>query len=333
MHTPLSKLAALAVLCAAAAAAAPAFAQAPAQAQAQDYPRRPISFVVGNAPGITTDILARTVAAKLTERLGWTVVIENRPGANLGLAYNQVLRAPADGYTVLVPVSSLALLPFTSKSWQYDFLKEFVPLSRMANARLLMLATPSMPFNDIRGLVAYAKANPGKLSFASANAGSITHLGGELLKQVAGIDMVNIPYKSSAFNLDVASGTVPVGVNTVSTTAQLVKSGKVKALAVLSQTRDPALPDVPSTAELGLPEVEADAWFGLAVRVGTPAPIVARLSREIMAALNSPDVREKILAMGASPVSETPESFANRFAADLKQWAAVVKSANVKMED
>ncbi len=299
---------------------------------AQDYPRKTIQIVVGNAPGITTDSLARLVAAKLTERLGWTVIIDNKPGANSSLAVRQVLQAPADGYTILTAVSSMALAPSTTKNIPYDFLRDFEPITRMARTHLVLVASPSSPFNDMQGLIRYAKANPGKLSYASANSGSITHLAGELLKQVAGFNMLNIPYNNSNFNTDISSGNVPLGVNTVPTTAALVISGKLRALAILSNERNPSLPNVPSSAELGMPEVIADAWYGLAVRVGTPREITARLSREVMAILELPDVKAKILAMGASPISETPDALRKLFEADLKRWDTVVRGSNLKFD-
>lgn len=300
--------------------------------QAQDFPRRAITIIVGNAPGITTDVLSRLVASKLNERLGWTVIIDNKPGANHAVAARLVMQAPADGHTMLAAVSSMALAPHTTKNLPYDFAKDFEPISRMAAARTVLLAGPNQPFTDLPGMIRYARANPGKLSFASANSGSITHLGGELLKQVAGLNIVNIPYNNSAFNTDIAGGTVPLGVNTVSSSAALAKTGKIRALAVLSGERDPALPDVPSTGELGMPEVVADAWYGLAVRAGTPRDIVARLSREIMLALEQPDVKAKIIGMGASPISETPEAFRTRFNQDYTRWAGVIQKANLKFE-
>ena len=300
--------------------------------QAQDYPRKTVQIVVGNAPGITTDSLSRLVASKLTERLGWTVIIDNRPGANSSLAVRQVLQAPADGYSILTVVSSMALAPSTTKNLPYDFLRDFEPISRMARTRLVLVTSATSPLTDMQSLIRYAKANPGKLSYASANSGSVTHLAGELLKQVAGFDMLNIPYNNSTFNTDVAAGNVPLGVNTVSTTAPLVISGKLRALAILSNEREAALPNVPSSTDLGMPDVVADAWYGLAVRVGTPRDITARLSREVMTILELPEVKAKILAMGASPISETPDAFRKLFEDDLKRWDTVVRRSNLKFD-
>lgn len=299
---------------------------------AQEYPARPVRFVVPSGPGIATDLIMRLVVNKLNDRLNWNGVVENRPGGNFVIGMQHVLQSPADGYTVLGAVSSMAILPTSTKNLPFDVLRDFIPVTRTANLQVVVVSGPALAVTSLPELVAYAKANPGKLSFGSASAGSLNHLAGELLKQSTGIEMINIPYKNPTFVNDVIAGTLPLAFTTVSTVSPLVKAGRLRALGIIGPKRSPVLPDVPTIAETGLPDVDADGWLGVMVRAGVPAAIVNRLNREIVAVMNLPEIREQVIKSGSSPIGESPEEFRVKFESDVRRWAEVIRRANVIFE-
>lgn len=301
-------------------------------AVAQTYPSRPIRFVVPAGPGATTDIVPRIVAAKLSERLGWTVVTENRPGGNFVVGTQAVTQAPPDGYTVLAAVSSLTILPSSLKDLPFDVQRDLIPVTRTANLLILVISNPAQPYKTFAEMIAYAKAHPGKLSYGSAAQGSWTHLAFELARRQAGVEMVNVPYRDATFFNDIISGVVPVGVNTVSTVLPAVKAGKLNALAIIGPKRSPQLPDVPTVGEAGVGEVDADAWLGIMVRAGTPASIVNTLNREIVAVLRLPEVQKQLVNMGAVPAPETPEDFRRKFDGDIARWAKLIREAGIKTQ-
>jgi tripartite-type tricarboxylate transporter receptor subunit TctC len=303
-----------------------------ATALGQEYPSRLIRIVTVGAPGATHDITPRLIASKMSERLGWKFIVENQPGGNFVVGPQNVAQAPADGYTLLVGVSSMALVPITTKNYPIDFLKEFIQITRFATGHTAFIANTDLPAKNLQELIAYSKANPGKLSYASAGSGTATHLVGELLKMVSGLDMTNIPYKTSTFNNDVMTGVVPLGITTVASAAQLVKAGKLRAIAILSPTHSDLLPDVPTSADAGYPDAVSEAWYGYMVKAGTSKEIVDRLNREIVATIKLPEVQNSIRTQGNAPVWDTPEEFRRRFSDDMTKWSNVVRKANIRLE-
>ena len=310
------------------------FIVAPAHAQGQttplSFPSKAIRIIVPSGTGLTNDIWCRLLAQKLNERLGWTTLVENRPGGNYVIGYQALTNSPADGHTVLSAVSSMPVVQNTMKPQPFDMRRDMMPITRAVNVQLILVANNEQPFKTAGDLVKYAKANPGKLSYGALNLGSLTHLAGELFKQVAGIDMVNVPYNGEALVLDTISGRLQAAVLTTSSTGSHIQSGRLIGLAILGPNRSPILPSVPTVAEAGLPAIDADGWQGLAVRTGTSQPIFDRLQREITTVLQSDDFQGRLKALGALPVSETPEQFRKKIESDLNSWAKLVASGKVQ---
>ncbi|MEI7445824.1 MAG: tripartite tricarboxylate transporter substrate binding protein [Burkholderiales bacterium] len=295
------------------------------------WPERPLRLVVPFPPGGPVDAVARVVAPRLAASLGQPVTVENRAGAGGIVGAEHAARAPADGYTVFVCSIGHAVLPSLNAKLPYDFARDFVPVSMGAIFPIVVVAHPSVPVTSLADLAAYAKANPGKLSFGSAGNGGGTHLAGELFKTLTGTDLVHVPYKGSAPAMtDVLGGQIQLMFADAPTAVPQVTAGKVKALGVAQAARSPLLPEVPSAGEAGLPGYDAYSWSGFLVPTGTPAEVVRRLNAEIVKALGAPEAREALLARGAEPRAGTPEAFAGFVKAEMEKWGRVVRVNGIK---
>jgi tripartite-type tricarboxylate transporter receptor subunit TctC len=299
-------------------------------AHAEGYPARPVTLVVPYPPGGSADILARLVGQKLGERLGQPVVIENKAGAGTAIGAKAVAQSAPDGYTLLLgTVSSQAINPAMNKVG-YDPLKDFVPISPLAAIPFVLVANPSLPVRSLPDVIAMAKAQPGKLAYASAGLGTSNHLAGELLASRAKVQLLHVPYKGSAPALtDVVGGQVPLMFDLITTSLPMLQSGKVKALAVTSRTRSALLPDVPTFAESGVPDYEVSAWFGVFAPAGTPQAVVARLNAELTPLLQSADMQKRLRDMGAEPETGTPDAYARYVRDEAHKWGAVVRQAGL----
>jgi tripartite-type tricarboxylate transporter receptor subunit TctC len=330
MQLRLSAAIAAAVL---ALAAAHAGAQSPSTGSGQAYPSKPVRFVVPSSAGGGTDIIARALGQKLSLALGQQFVVENRPGAGQMIGIELVARAPADGYTLLMAASTLAINPIMYKKVSYDPVRDFAPITQAASLPNVLVVHPSMPVKSVAELIALAKREPGKLAYASAGVGTSPHMSVELLKHMAGIDMLHIPYKGTGPGvIDVLAGQVKVMTPNVLTALPHIKSGRLRALAVTSGKRTDALPGVPTIAEAGVPGYESVQWYGVLAPAGTPRDVVQRLYTEIAKALRSGDVRERLAADGAEPVGNTPEEFAAFIRAEIDKWAKVARAAGIQPE-
>jgi tripartite-type tricarboxylate transporter receptor subunit TctC len=305
-----------------------------ASAQAPAYPTRPVRLVVPFAAGGTTDILARALAQKLSEALGQPFIVDNRPGAGGNIGAELVAKSAPDGYTLLMgTVGTHAINPSLYKVMPYDHVKDFAPVVLVAGVPNVLEVNPSVPVQTVAELIAYAKANPGKLNFASSGSGTSIHLSAELFKSMTGVEMQHVPYKGSAPALqDLVGGQVQLMFDNLPSSLALIKAGKLRALAVTSTTRAPALPDVPTVAEAGVPGFEASSWFGLLAPAGTPPAIIAKLNAEANRWLSSPDAKDKLLAQGANAAGGSPEDFARHIAAETTKWAKVVKDSGAKVD-
>jgi len=301
-----------------------------AQAQgAGNFPSRALTIVVPFPAGGTTDILARVTASALSSEFGQSVVVDNRGGAGGNIGAALAAKAPADGHTLLMgTVGTHAINAYLYKKMPFDPIKDFQPLSRVAGVPNILVVHPAQPFKTVGELIAHARANPGKLSYASSGSGTSIHLSGELFKTLAKVDMVHVPYKGSAPALtDLLGNQVALMFDNLPSSIQHVRSGKLRALAVTTLTRSPELPNLPTIAESGLPGYDASSWFGLFVPAGTPAPVVARLNGAIVKVLNLPDVKKKAAEQGADVHPESPEQFAAFIAAENTKWSKVVKES------
>jgi tripartite-type tricarboxylate transporter receptor subunit TctC len=303
-------------------------------AWAQPYPSKPIRIVVPFAAGGTTDLLARAAAQKLTEAWGQPVVVDNRPGAGGNIGSELVAKAAPDGYTVeMGTVGTHAINASLYARMPYDHVKDFAPIILVATVPNVLVVNPGVPVKSVQELIAYAKANPGKLNFASPGSGTSGHLCGELFKVMAGVQITHIPYKGSAPALqDLLGGQVQMMFDNLPSALPHIKAGKLRALAVTTAARAAALPDLPTVAEAGLPGFEASSWFGLLAPAGTPPDIVARLNAEIAKWLASPDAMEKLLALGANAAGGSPEDFTKHIAAETAKWQKVVKASGAKVD-
>jgi tripartite-type tricarboxylate transporter receptor subunit TctC len=306
----------------------------PLVANAQAYPNRAIRLVIPYAPGGTASALGRLVADKLTASTGQPVVVDHRPGGGTIIGNELVAKSPPDGYTLVMgTLTSHAMVSSLNSRVPYDPEKDFAPISLITSLPFLLLAHPSVPVNNVRDLVALAKKEPGKLSFGSTGNGSSNHLAGELLKSAAKINMIHVPYKGSAPALaDLLGGQISTMFDLTATALPQLAGGKVKALAITSAKRSAAAPDIPTMAESGIPNGEVVSWFGILAPAGTPAPIVNYLNAEIIKAMNAPDVKQQLTALGADVVTSTPQEFAAYIHAERVKWANVVKEAGIKPE-
>jgi tripartite-type tricarboxylate transporter receptor subunit TctC len=298
------------------------------------YPSKPVRIVVPFPAGGTTDILARAVAQKLSETWGQQVIVDNRPGAGGNIGAELVARAAPDGYTLLMgTVGTHAINPGLYAKMPYDHVKDFAPVILVAGVPNVLVVNPSVPVGSVPELIAYAKANPGKLNFASSGSGTSIHLSGELFKTMTGVQMTHIPYKGSSPALaDLIGGQVQLMFDNLPSSIGFIRAGKLRALAVTSATRSSALPDTPTVAEAGVPGFEASSWFGLLAPAGTPPDIVAKIDGEVAKWLASPEAREKLAAQGANAAGGSPQDFARHIQAETAKWAKVVKESGAKVE-
>ena len=306
---------------------------AASEAPAQGYPNRSIRIVAPSTPGDAPDVIARLVAERLSAALGQQVVVENRPGAGGVVGSEIVAKAAPDGYTLIMGnAGSHGINAAVYSKLPYDILKDFAPVSQIAVAPNIFVVNPGLPVTTIPEFIAYAKARPGQLSYASGGNGSSSHMSMELLKSMAGIDVVHVPYKGSTPALtDVISGQDAVMSVNMPPAVPHVKSGRLRALAVTTRSRTPSMPDLPTVAE-SLPGYETVAWFGVRAPAGTPRDVVNRLSTEIARIARSPDMRERLEGMGAEPVGSTPEEFGAVMARDIAKWTALAKSVGIKID-
>jgi tripartite-type tricarboxylate transporter receptor subunit TctC len=311
-----------------------AFASLAGVSHAQAWPSKPIRWIVPFAPGGTTDILARTIAEKLTPALGKPVIVENNPGAGGSVGATQTAKAAPDGYTIMGgTISTHAINASLYKKLPYDPVKDFVPITLIARVPNLLVVNPEVPAKNVKELIALLKANPGKYTFASSGNGTSQHLSGELFKSMAGVDMQHIPYKGSPPALqDVVGGQVTMTFDNITTAWPLAKAGKLRPLAVTTAKRSPIAPDVPTLAESGLAGYEVGSWQGVFAPAGTPPDVVKRLNTEIVKIINMPDVRAKLEALGAEPVGNSSDEFATIVKSEVAKWAKVVKESGAHVD-
>jgi len=309
-------------------------AAVPMQVLAQAWPSKPIKYVVPFAPGGTTDILARTVGEKLSIALGQPVVVENKPGAGGGVGADFTAKAAPDGYTIMGgTISTHAINASLYSNLPYDPVKDFAAITLIARVPNLLVINPDIKAKNVAELIALMKANPGKFTFASSGNGTSQHLSGELFKSMAGVDMQHIPYKGSPPALqDVVGGQVSMTFDNITTAWPLAKAGKLRPLAVTTAKRSSIAPEVPTLAESGLPGFEVGSWQGVFAPAGTPPEIVKRLNAEIVKILNMPDVKERLVALGAEPVGDTPEQFSAYVKSEVAKWSDIVKKSGAKVD-
>jgi tripartite-type tricarboxylate transporter receptor subunit TctC len=302
--------------------------------EVRDFPLKPIRMVVPFGAGSNSDILARTVAVRMTESWGQQVVVDNRPGAGGNIGTDLVAKAPPDGYTIVLGAASvLAINQSLYTQMPYDSNTAFAPITDMVKTTNVLIVTPSLPVKSVKELIAYGKANPGKLTYASAGAGGTIHLSAELFKSMTGVTMEHIAYKASPLaHLDMISGQVQVMFDAMPTALPQIKANRLRAIAVTTAKRSAQLPDLPTIAEAGVPGYEAAGWFGFAAPAKTPRDVVMKLNREIVRILTIPEVKEKLVAQGAEPVGDSPEEFARFIKSEAAKWGKVIKSLNLKIE-
>ena len=308
---------------------------AAAVARAQDYPAKPVRMVVGFPPGGGTDVVARILQPRLSELLGQPVVIDNRPGATGTVAAGHVAKSPPDGYTIMMGhVSVNAIAPSLFSNLPYDAERDFAPIGIAASVPHIVVVHPSLPATTLKELIAYLKAQPGKLTFPSAGNGSMPHLAGEVFQSLAGVKLVHVPYKGTGQSMqDLLGGQHLVAFDTMAASAPHVRSGKLRALAVSTRERIATLPDVPSAEEAGLPGYVLTTWYGVFAPAGSPSAIVNRLHAELVKAMQTPEVRSKLEGIGADgSVSKSPAEFAALVRADTARYAKIVKDIGLRIE-
>ena len=301
---------------------------------AQDFPSKPVRLIVPFATGGVTDTSARLIADKLSRAIGQQVIVENRPGGSGNPGTQYVAQSAPDGYTLLLAFDgTMVINPFVFPKIPFDTVKDFQPVTKLGDAALVLVAHPAVPAKNFSELLAYSKANPGKLSFGHSGTGGTTHVAGELLKQRSGLDMLHIPYKSGGQAVvDAIGGQVPLAYSAVAGAHAHVKSGKLKAIGVSSLKRISSLPDAPTFDEQGVAGFEAVSWVGIMAPAKTPRATVDRLQRDLAAILKDQDARDRFATLGIEPVANTPEQFAEQIKADLARWGKVVEQAKIRAE-
>jgi tripartite-type tricarboxylate transporter receptor subunit TctC len=314
---------------AAGAAALPAVSRI---ARAQAYPTRPVRIVVGFAPGGGVDITARLIGQWLSERLGQQFIIENRPGAGTNIATEAVVRAPADGYTLLLVNAANAVNATLYDNLSFNFVRDIAPVAGIMAASSVMMVHPSVPAKTVPEFIAYAKANPGKINMGSGGVGSPSHVAGELFKMMAGVGMVHVPYRGIAPALtDLMAGQLQVYFGALTSSIEYIKAGRLRALAVTTAKRSAALPDLPTVGEF-VPGYEASQWYGLGVAKNAPTEIIDRLNKEINVALADPNMKARLADLGGTALAGSPADFGKLIADETEKWAKVIKSVGIKAE-
>ena len=313
-------------------AAAVALAALPRTVNAEAYPSRPVHIIVGFAPGGGTDIMARLIGSGLSSRLGQQVVVENRPGAGTNIATEAVVRAPADGYTLLLACLPNAINATLYDNLKFNFLHDITPVAGIARDTFFVVVNPAVPATTLPELLTYARVNPGRINMASAGIGSGNHVFGELFKSMTGVNLVHVPYRGAAPALvDLLGGKTQVIFAPASILIEHIRAGRLRALGVLTATRLPQLPDIPAVAEF-VPGFEASYWLGLAAPRNTPAVVVATLNREVNAALADPAIKARLEALDASAMPGSPADFGKLIADETERWGKVIRTAGIKAE-
>jgi tripartite-type tricarboxylate transporter receptor subunit TctC len=299
-------------------------------AVAQGFPSKPVRFLVPNPPGGASDIISRLFSDKLSQEWAQPVLVENRPGAATVIGTQAVVQAPADGHTLLVMTLTHPLNAAFQKKMPYDSIKDFTGVTLIARSPIVLVVNPALPIRTLAELIAYAKANPGKLSYASAGTGTVQHMAAEMLKAMAGVNILHVPYKgSSAAHPDLIGGQVSIMFDTIAAVSPHIRSGAVRALAVGGVARSPLLPETPTVAEAGVRGFEAGSWVGLLVRSGTPADALAKLNKDIVAVTNRPEVKARLVELGLEPVGSGAAEFDTFVNAETQRWGALIKQANI----
>jgi tripartite-type tricarboxylate transporter receptor subunit TctC len=314
-------------------AAACALALYAAHAQAQNFPSRPVRFIVTYPPGALNDLIARTLSPQLAALWHQQVVVDNRPGGGTLIGSELGARAAPDGHTLLLVSIAHAMNPAVYPKLPYDSVRDFAPVSLIASSPYILIVHPALPAKNVPELVALAKAKPGQLTYGSTGTGGSSHLMGVMLGMMAGIDIVHVPYKGLAPALtDLIGGQINFGFGSYSTVGPHLKAGRLRGIAVTSARRSPATPELPTIAEAGYAGYEAIPWWGILLPAATPKPLVARINRDVVRALQAPEVRERFAAQGLDPVGNTPAEFAGYLNSEIARWAKVVKAAGIKPE-
>jgi tripartite-type tricarboxylate transporter receptor subunit TctC len=303
-------------------------------ATAAEYPARAVRLIVPFGAGSITDVLARTVSVRLADALRQPVVVDNRPGAAGLIGSDLVAKAVPDGYTIMLSgASTYSINQSLYTTMPYDAPSAFAPITQMSINSNLLVVSPSLPVKSVKELIAYGKSNPGKLSYASTGAGGTVHLSAEMFKFMSGVDMVHVPYKASPLaHIDLLGGQVQVMFDGMPTVLPQVKAGKLRPLGVTSAKRSELLPDLPSIAEAGLPGYEAVNWFGFGTTAGAPRAVIVKLNQEIVRILRMPEVKERLLALGAEPVGSSPEEFARHIKSEAARWGKTIKALGIKAD-
>ncbi|MGH8617583.1 MAG: tripartite tricarboxylate transporter substrate binding protein [Burkholderiales bacterium] len=298
-----------------------------------DYPNKPVRVVVVYPAGGGIDILVRAIGQKLTDVWGPPLIVDNRPGAGTTIGAAIVAKSAPDGYTLLATDVSFAITPTLYPKLPYDPVKELTPIILLNLVTDVLVIHPSLPATTVKELITYAKANPGKVLYASAGNGTLNHLAPEMLKSMAGIDLVHVPYKGAVAALaDVISGREQLYIGALASTVPHIKAGRIRALAITGKKRSNVLPDLPTVAESGLPDYDVSAWYGLLAPAGTPKPIIDKINREVKATLGTPDILQRLAADGSEPVGGSPDEFREFIRTEIAKWGKAVRAAGAKVD-
>jgi tripartite-type tricarboxylate transporter receptor subunit TctC len=301
-------------------------------APGDDYPNKPVKWVVAYPPGGTTDILARIIGQYLSEHMGQQFIIDNRPGAGNNIGTEVVVNSPPDGYTLLLVNPANGINATLYKKLPFNLLRDIAPVAGITRTPNVMEVTPTFPAKNVAEFIAYGKANPGKINMASSGNGTSVHLSGEMFMAMTGVKMTHVPYRGAAPAItDIIAGTVDVMFDNLPASIEFIRSGKMRALAVTTDTRNPGLPDVPTIADT-VPGYEASAWFGMGAPVGTPPAVIAKINKVVNEALADPKMKAKLADLGGVPLAGTPEDFGKVMASETEKWSKVVKFAGISIE-